>query len=166
MTDESSAAGAAESDLFRSMCQETHALLAKVGGSVMRLSVQAGAHKIVVEWAPAQVTGTASPIAASGALQTAGVADTEEPARTGRHAIVAPLVGTFYRCPEPDAKPFVELGDLVEPDQPVGIVEAMKIMNRILADQPGRVAEFVVTNGEMVEFAQVIMYLDPVEGTA
>src|SRR5208282_4189961 len=94
----------------------------------------------------------------------AGVAEAE-PA-DGRHAIVAPLVGTFYRCPDPGAKPFVEVGDVVEADQEVGIVEAMKIMNRVVADRPGRVAEFAVADGEMVEFAQAIMYLDPVPSTA
>ena len=158
MTDDSPVGAAAESDLFRSLCQETHALLAKLGGSVQRLSVQAGAHSIVVEWAPAQVAG--------GTSSVAPLAVPEESAAVGRHAIIAPLVGTFYRCPEPGAKPFVEVGDLVEAGQEVGIVEAMKIMNRIVADQDGRVAEFAVADGEMVEFAQAIMYLDPIAGTA
>lgn len=166
MTDESSANGAAESELFRSLCQETHALLAKVGGSVQRLAVQAGAHSIVVEWAPAQVTGTTplapSAVAGSGAVREVHASGSEEPASTGRHAVVAPLVGTFYRCPEPGAKPFVEVGDVLEPSQEIGIIEAMKIMNRIVTDQPGQVVEFAVEDGEMVEFAQVIVYLDPV----
>jgi acetyl-CoA carboxylase biotin carboxyl carrier protein len=167
MTEESSARAAADAELFRSVCQETHALLAKVGGSVQRLAVRAGAHSIVVEWAPAQVTGAspAPPSAAAtpGAEPQVRASGTGEPVAAGRQAVVAPLVGTFYRCPEPGAKPFVDVGDVVEAGQEVGIVEAMKIMNRIVADQPGRVAEFAVADGEMVEFAQVIMYLDPLD---
>ena len=162
MTDDSPVGAAAESDLFRSLCQETHALLAKLGGSAQRLSVQAGAHSIVVEWAPAQVAGRTSSVAPP----AVPLAVPEESAAAGRHAIIAPLVGTFYRCPEPGAKPFVEVGDLVEVGQEVRVVEAMKIMNRIVADQEGRVAEFAVADGEMVEFAQAIMYLDPIAGTA
>jgi acetyl-CoA carboxylase biotin carboxyl carrier protein len=161
MTDDRPAS-AADSDLFRSLCQETHVLLAKVGESVQRLSVQAGSHQIVIEWAPPQMVGRA-PLVMPPAV--AGTAELESSA-DGRHAIIAPLVGTFYRCPEPGAKPFVEVGDVVEADQEVGILEAMKIMNRIVADRPGRVAEFAVADGEMVEFEQVIIYLDPVPSSS
>ena len=81
----------------------------------------------------------------------------------GRHSVIAPLVGTFYRASQPGAKPFVEEGDVVDEGQTVGIVEAMKLMNQVKADQAGRVAEIVATDGEWVEFEQVLMYLEPVE---
>ena len=55
-----------------------------------------------------------------------------------RHAIVAPLVGTFYGAPQPGADPFVKVGDTVDAGQTVGIVEAMKLMNQVQADEPGR----------------------------
>jgi acetyl-CoA carboxylase biotin carboxyl carrier protein len=78
---------------------------------------------------------------------------------------VAPLVGTFYRAPQPGAKPFVEEGDIVDAGQTIGIVEAMKLMNQVNADQGGRVAEIVANDGDWVEFEQVLMYLEDVEAT-
>ena len=63
-----------------------------------------------------------------------------QPELDGRHPIVAPLVGTFYRPPQPGAKPFVEEGDVVDEGQTVAIVEAMKLMNQVKADQAGKVA--------------------------
>ena len=57
------------------------------------------------------------------------------------HPVVAPLVGTFYRRPSPGSKPFVEVGDIVEPGTEVAIVEAMKIMNRSPPTAAGKVAE-------------------------
>jgi len=80
-----------------------------------------------------------------------------------RHAVVAPLVGTFYRSSQPGAKPFVEVGDVVDAGQTVAIVEAMKIMNQVSTDQAGRVVEIQVQDGEWVEFQQVLMYLEPTE---
>jgi acetyl-CoA carboxylase biotin carboxyl carrier protein len=85
------------------------------------------------------------------------------PELDGRHPIKAPLVGTFYRASQPGASPFVNEGDMVEVGQTVGIVEAMKLMNQVLADQAGKVAEIVVDDGAWVEFEQVLIYLEPVE---
>jgi acetyl-CoA carboxylase biotin carboxyl carrier protein len=82
---------------------------------------------------------------------------------SGATSITAPLVGTYYRSPEPGAKPFVEVGDVVEPDQEVGIIEAMKIMNRIVAETGGRVAELVANDGDMVEFGQPLILLEPLD---
>jgi acetyl-CoA carboxylase biotin carboxyl carrier protein len=72
-------------------------------------------------------------------------------------------VGTFYGAPQPGAKPFVEVGDTVEAGQAVCIVEAMKMMNEVVAGETGKVAEIAVDNGEWVEFEQVLMYLEPAE---
>jgi acetyl-CoA carboxylase biotin carboxyl carrier protein len=80
-----------------------------------------------------------------------------------RHAVVAVLVGTFYRSPEPGAAAFVEVGDVVEEGQDIAIIEAMKVMNRIQADRAGRVAEILVQDGEMVEFEQRLIILEPVD---
>ncbi|HEV7888218.1 MAG TPA: biotin/lipoyl-containing protein, partial [Acidimicrobiales bacterium] len=77
--------------------------------------------------------------------------------------VTAPLVGTYYRSPEPGAKPFVEVGDMVEAEQEIGIIEAMKIMNRIVADAGGKVVELVVNDGDMVEFGQTLMLLEPLD---
>jgi acetyl-CoA carboxylase biotin carboxyl carrier protein len=85
------------------------------------------------------------------------------PAVDTRHAIVAPLVGTFYRSAQPGAKPFVEEGDVVEEGQTVAIVEAMKLMNQVRADRGGKVAAILVTDGEWVEFEQPLVLLEDAE---
>ena len=80
-----------------------------------------------------------------------------------RVPVLAPLVGTFYRSAQPGAKPFVEVGGTVESGQAVCIVEAMKMMNEVVAGESGTVVEIAVENGEWVEFEQVLMYLEPSE---
>ena len=66
-------------------------------------------------------------------------------------AVVSPMVGVFYRAPSPNDPPFVELGDRVEVGQTVGLVEAMKVFNEILAEAEGTVAEIVAHTGQLVE---------------
>ncbi|MEW6237430.1 MAG: acetyl-CoA carboxylase biotin carboxyl carrier protein [Candidatus Omnitrophota bacterium] len=68
--------------------------------------------------------------------------------------IKAPMVGTFYRAPAPDAPPFVEMGGAVQNSTVVCILEAMKVMNEIKAGVSGTVAEIMVENGQPVEFGQ------------
>jgi acetyl-CoA carboxylase biotin carboxyl carrier protein len=75
----------------------------------------------------------------------------EEP---GMQIIKSPMVGTFYRSPTPDAKPFVEDGSAVTPESPVCIIEAMKVMNEILAEVKGTIKEVLVENGKPVEYGQ------------
>jgi acetyl-CoA carboxylase biotin carboxyl carrier protein len=79
-------------------------------------------------------------------------------------AVRAPLVGTFYLAPSPGADPFVRPGDEVEIGQTLGILEAMKLMNPIIADDPGVVAEILVGDAESVEYDQVLMRLHPPGG--
>jgi acetyl-CoA carboxylase biotin carboxyl carrier protein len=71
------------------------------------------------------------------------------------------MVGTFYRASSPDARPFVEIGDRVEPGMVVCIIEAMKLMNEIQSDVSGRVAAIEVENAQPVEFAQVLFRITP-----
>ena len=70
--------------------------------------------------------------------------------------IKSPIVGTFYATPSPDSEPFVELGSAVKPQTVVCIVEAMKVMNEIKAETNGTIAEILVTNGQAVEYGQVL----------
>ncbi|BAL81622.1 acetyl-CoA carboxylase biotin carboxyl carrier protein [Caldisericum exile] len=65
--------------------------------------------------------------------------------------VKSPLVGTFYRKPNPNAKPFVEVGDIVEKGQTLCIVETMKIMNEIIAERKGKITKILVEDGAMVE---------------
>lgn len=74
--------------------------------------------------------------------------------------VTSPMVGTFYKAPAPDAKPFVELGSTISQGQVVCIIEAMKLMNEIEADVAGKVVEICVEDGQPVEFGQVLMYVE------
>ncbi|MBE6379009.1 MAG: acetyl-CoA carboxylase biotin carboxyl carrier protein [Lentisphaerae bacterium] len=73
--------------------------------------------------------------------------------------IDSPLVGTFYRAPGPDAAPFVQVGDRVNPDTVLGIIEAMKVMNEIKAEKSGVIKEILIENGQPVEFGQPMFVL-------
>jgi acetyl-CoA carboxylase biotin carboxyl carrier protein len=75
------------------------------------------------------------------------------------HVIKSPMVGTFYRSPSPDAKPFVEVGDTVKKGQTVCIIEAMKLMNEIEADRDGVVKAVLVETGQPVEYGEPLLLL-------
>ena len=75
--------------------------------------------------------------------------------------VEAPMVGTFYRAPKPDAAPFVAEGDVVKEGQVLCIVEAMKLMNEIEAKVSGRIVKVVVENGQPVEFGQSLFLMEP-----
>ena len=71
------------------------------------------------------------------------------------------MVGTFYRAPSPEAKPYVDVGTVVEKDDVVCIIEAMKMMNEIRAEVRGRVRKILVENGQPVEYDQPLFLLEP-----
>lgn len=77
-----------------------------------------------------------------------------------RVPVPAPVMGTFYRRPAPDAPPFVEPGDEVGPDTTVAIVEVMKLMMPVTADVAGRVAEVCAEDGAMVEEGQPLFLIE------
>ncbi len=74
--------------------------------------------------------------------------------------IPSPMVGTFYRAPAPDAPPFVEVGGHVEKGQTVCIVEAMKLMNEIEAEESGKIVKILVENGQPVEYGQAMFLIE------
>lgn len=78
--------------------------------------------------------------------------------------LTAPMVGTFYTSPTPSSPSFVAVGDQVVAGQTVGIIEAMKIMNEIAADQSGIVVEFIVGNAQPVEYGSPLIRLVPDRG--
>jgi acetyl-CoA carboxylase biotin carboxyl carrier protein len=75
------------------------------------------------------------------------------------HPVTAPMVGTFYRAPAPDASPFIEVGQRVKEGDVLCIIEAMKMMNQITAERGGMVKAIEVENGDPVEFGQTLIVL-------
>lgn len=81
-------------------------------------------------------------------------------ANTNIIPVVAPLVGTFYRAPAPDAPPYVEVGATVQVGQPVCIVEALKLKNEIEAEVAGKIVEILVENGQAVVYGQTLFLIE------
>ena len=107
-----------------------------------------------------QLLGGAAPVAPAVAPEVAAAAPAEGAAAEPEGKVItSPMVGTFYRTPSPDADPFIRVGDRVEEDTIVCILEAMKVMNEIPAEAVGEIAEVLVENGEPVEFGQPLFLL-------
>lgn len=105
---------------------------------------------------------TAIPAQAPAPLPAAAPAKEEAPAENPNYTYVtSPIVGTFYRAPNPQAKAFVEVGDVVSVGQTLCIVEAMKLMNEIHAESRGVVAEILVEDTDGVQFGQNLIALKP-----
>jgi acetyl-CoA carboxylase biotin carboxyl carrier protein len=110
----------------------------------------------------APVTATPlAPVAAPPQSAAAGEAPGQagETAETG-HIVKSPMVGTFYRAASPGGKPLVEVGSQVKSGEPLCIIEAMKIMNEIEADETGTIAKVLCENGQAVEFGQPLFIID------
>ncbi|MGB6007076.1 acetyl-CoA carboxylase biotin carboxyl carrier protein, partial [Castellaniella sp.] len=75
------------------------------------------------------------------------------------HQVKAPMVGTFYRSPNPNSPAFVEVGQTVKEGDPLCIIEAMKLLNEIEADKSGVIKEILVENGEPVEYGQPLFII-------
>jgi acetyl-CoA carboxylase biotin carboxyl carrier protein len=166
-------------EMIESVWAEARDLIRRLEGStVQRFAVAAGDYKIEIERGAPVVAANPAPQPADGPIipvqsfgvpspggrGASGVFTFEPPPDTdNRVPVLAPLVGTFYSAAQPGAKPFVEVGDNVEAGQPVCIVEAMKMMNEVVASEAGKVAEIAAQNGDWVEFEQVLVYLEPPE---
>jgi acetyl-CoA carboxylase biotin carboxyl carrier protein len=83
-----------------------------------------------------------------------------EKAMEGLVAIKAPMLGTFYRTPKPGAPPFVEIGAMVDKDDPVCIIEVMKLFNTVKAGLQGRIAKICAEQGQLVEYQQVLFLVE------
>lgn len=92
--------------------------------------------------------------------EAAPAAAPAEPAAPEGHAIKSPMVGTFYRSAAPGAKPFVEIGQAVKVGDTVCIIEAMKLLNEIEADQDGIIKTILAENGQPVEYGQPLFILE------
>ncbi len=112
----------------------------------------------VVHAAPAPAPIAAAPAATPAAAPSPGAPKAETKPGV---LVTSPFVGTFYRSPSPDSPPFVEVGTVVKKGQALCIVEAMKLMNEIEAETPGKIAEILVANATPVEFGQPLFRIEP-----
>ena len=78
----------------------------------------------------------------------------------GQFEVTAPMVGTFYRAPSPEAPPFVEIGTLVEKGQTLCLIEVMKLFTTIYAERAGRIVQIGPNNGDLVEFGQTLFVIE------
>jgi acetyl-CoA carboxylase biotin carboxyl carrier protein len=107
--------------------------------------------------APAPAAPAAAPPPAPEAPAPAAAAAPKE----AHHTIKAPMVGTYYGTPAPDADPYVAVGSRVQPETVVCILEAMKVMNEIKAECTGEITKICVQNGEAVEYDQPLFLVKP-----
>ncbi len=121
------------------------------GEEKVRISRAGNATQPVVTTMPMGTTLTAATPAASAAVTAAGP---EAPAEPEGHVVKSPMVGTFYLSAAPGAKPFVEIGQSVNAGDTLCIIEAMKLLNEIEADQGGIIKAVLVENGQPVEYGQ------------
>jgi acetyl-CoA carboxylase biotin carboxyl carrier protein len=110
-------------------------------------------------YAPAPVASPA-PVAAPVPVPSSGAVPPPPTAPADAKYITSPMVGTFYISANPDAPPFVKIGDQVGPESVVCIVEAMKVFNEIPAEISGKIAAVLVENGAAVEFGQKLFRVD------
>jgi acetyl-CoA carboxylase biotin carboxyl carrier protein len=144
------------------------------GADISELTLETGDYKLTVK------RGGAAPVAPAAAppppqpapVQAAAPAPAPAPAPAALAGeapevasdlveVTAPIVGTFYAAPSPDAPPYVRVGDKVEPGTVLCIIEAMKLMNEIEAEVAGVVVDVLVRNEEPVEYGQVLFRIKP-----
>ena len=137
--------------------------LAKVlaDNSLTEISLEDGEQAITLRKEVMGVTAAPVVAAAPASQQAQAVSAPAEPkdVKKGK-PLTSPMVGTFYSAPSPDAEPFVKVGQTVKEGDVVCIVEAMKLMNEIEAEVSGKITEICVSDGQPVEFGQVLMYIE------
>ena len=145
------------------------------GTDITTIDWRRGDERLVIRRGPEVVTHAApvvhapvahaAPVHAAPAPAHAPTAKADAP-KAAEHkpgtVVTSPFVGTFYRSPSPDAPAFVEVGTVVRKGQVLCIVEAMKLMNEIEAEAPGKIAEILSENGKTVEFGQPLFRVEPV----
>ena len=126
-----------------------------------RVRIARGGAVSVTPLAAAALPVAATPAAAAPVVPAAAVPPAPgapEPAQEG-HVVKSPMVGTFYRAPSPDGKPFVDVGATVKAGETVCVIEAMKLMNEIECDAAGVVKAILVENGQPVEYGQALFII-------
>ena len=125
---------------------------------VRRNGASAGAAAEYVERGSAPVTvSPAPPRKARAAAPKVAAAD----AAAGQIEVAAPMVGTFYRAPSPEARAFVDVGDVVGVGDPLCLIEVMKLFTTINAEVAGRIVQIGAENGELVEYGRTLFVIEP-----
>ena len=119
-------------------------------------TLTAAAPQQYVQAAPAAAPAPPAPAAPAPSLETPPAAE----ARRSGDIVKSPMVGTVYMQPQPDAPPFVKVGDTVNAGQTLMIIEAMKTMNPIPATKAGKVVEILVGDGDPVEFGEPLVVIE------
>lgn len=96
---------------------------------------------------------------APASMQAAAAAPEQSTAKAGFEEVLSPMVGVFYEAPAENADPFVKKGDKVKKGDTLCIIEAMKLMNEVTAEQDGTIQEICVKNGDTVEFGTVLFLI-------
>ncbi|WP_031160180.1 acetyl-CoA carboxylase biotin carboxyl carrier protein [Streptosporangium roseum] len=151
------------------LCRQAANLIEAAKGPLKSVRVQAGDLLVQVEWpepgpAPNMQAAPNGQAVAWGRPEAAAPDGPESaPGEDdGAFVVHAPLVGTFYHAPSPGAPPFAAVGDEMVAGQQMAIVEAMKLMNAVEVDRPGRVVEVLVPDGSPVEYGEALFVLAPV----
>lgn len=133
-----------------------------------RISIRKPGKSEVVHVQPAVAASAAAPVAVASIPVTESVSGASETSsadavndQAGLHAIVSPMVGTFYRAASPEANSFVNIGDRVGEKTTVCIIEAMKLMNELEAEVKGEIVKVLVENGQLVEYGQPLFLVKP-----
>jgi acetyl-CoA carboxylase biotin carboxyl carrier protein len=127
-----------------------------------------GTKRVILKRGPAESAGqvivpalSAAPVAAAPKTGGNGGAAANEAPTDHLLQIKSPMVGTYYAAPSPDAKPFVAVGTTVNEETDVCVIEAMKVFNNVKAECSGKITKVLVTNGQAVEFGQVLFLVEP-----
>lgn len=130
----------------------------------LKLTVSKGGYKpasSAAQEAERQVAAERPRPAAPRASEPSVLPPKEVQRRTDGVPITAPMVGTFYTAPSPGAPPFVNVGDFVNEDTTVGLIEVMKVFNAVTAGVAGTITEICVQNGAFVEYGQPLFMVTP-----
>ena len=130
---------------------------------IAELEISEGEERVRIIRSPSsmmqQVYAAPQQMMAAPAPQPAALPEPAKPAEPEGHAVKSPMVGSFYRCPSPGAKSFVEVGQSVSVGDTLCIIEAMKLLNEIEADKAGVVKAVLVENGQPVEYGQPLFII-------
>ena len=126
---------------------------------IAELEITEGEGKVrIVKFSQQNAQPAYAPVAAPAAAAGGDAAPAAASVPQG-HVVKAPMVGTFYRAPNPGAPPFVEVGQTVKEGDALCIIEAMKLLNEIEADKSGVIKEVLIENGEPVEYGQPLFVI-------